>query len=113
MEFNGSKFAVVRYGTNTDLQSQTSYSDPEGNIITRVSQMNDLCVIMSESGLFDDHTNSVIQTCRFTIAQISRLFTTRERVPMMTLFKSLIVSRIDYCSVLYSPQSATMKFELE
>ena len=113
MSFNGSKFAVVRYGTNMDLQSQTCYSDPDGDIITRVPQMKDLGVIMSDSGLFDDHTKSLIQQCRFTIAQIKRLFTTREREPMMTLFRSLIVSRMDYCSVLYSPQSATLKFELE
>ena len=45
----------------------------------------------------------VYKRCSNLTGWILRTFTTRETITMMTLFKSLVLSRLDYASQLWSP----------
>jgi hypothetical protein len=113
MMYNSEKFQLLRYGINVDLKEATAYTDSTGKPITVVNTAKDLGVLMSSSCTFDIHTKKVIQTCNFTIAQILRLFSDRSQGVMMTLFNSLVRSKIDYCSILVSPTTTSLRMSLE
>ena len=57
---------------------------------------------MSSNCAFDFHVASVYKRCSNLTGWILRTFTTRETITMMTLFKSLVLSRLDYASQLWS-----------
>ena len=52
---------------------------------------------------FDFHVTGVYKRCSNLSGWILRTFSTRETRTMMTLFKSLVLSRLDYASQLWSP----------
>ena len=45
----------------------------------------------------------LMEKCSNLSGWILRTFTTRDSITMMTLFKSLVLPRLDYCSQLWSP----------
>ena len=49
------------------------------------------------------HVANVYKRCSNLTGWILRTFNTRETISMMTLFKSLVLSRLDYASQLWSP----------
>ena len=63
----------------------------------------DLGIIMNSDLNFKDHVHHIHTKCKRDMSQIFRTFNTRKRFPMMTLWKTLIVPKIDYCSQLWSP----------
>ena len=97
MMFNGDKFQLVRYGKNEDLQNEIAYRDPGNNIIHESSSAKDLGVIMSANCKFGDHIEQMVQKASNMCGWILRSFFTREKQAMLTLFKSLILGRLDYC----------------
>ena len=58
---------------------------------------------MSSNCTFDFHVASVYKRCSNLTGWILRTFNTRETITMMTLFKSLVLSQLDYASQLWSP----------
>ena len=58
---------------------------------------------MSSNCTFDFHVANVYKRCSNLTGWILRTFNTRETISMMTLFKSLVLSRLDYASQLWSP----------
>ena len=58
---------------------------------------------MSSNCTFDFHVANVYKRCSKLTGWILRTFNTRETISMMTLFKSLVLSRLDYASQLWSP----------
>jgi hypothetical protein len=113
MMYNPDKFQLLRYGLDSDLQSTTHYLDPCGNPITAVHTATDLGIQMSSSGTFETHTRKTIQSCNFVIAQMMRVFSDRTSAVMLSLYKSLVLSRMDYCSILVTPNTASLRNELE
>ena len=113
MEYNPDKFQLLRYGQDQDIKESTGYLDPCGHPITSVEVARDLGVQMSNTGSFDQHTRKTIQNCNFTLSQIFRLFSDRSATTMLQLYKSLVLSKIDYCSVLVTPTSASLRNDLE
>ena len=61
--------------------------------------------MLSSDLTFTHHIKKVVKTCRKQSGFIFRTFRTRSRGTMMTLWTSMIQSRLDYCSQLYSPNS--------
>ena len=58
---------------------------------------------MSSNCLFDLHVSNVYKRCYTLTGCIPRTFNTGETKTMMTLFKSIVLSRLDYASHLWSP----------
>ena len=48
-----------------------------------------------------EHIQSRVTKCRSLIGWIFRTFITRDSAPMLTIYKALVLPRIDYCSQLY------------
>ena len=58
---------------------------------------------MSSNCTFDFHVANVYMRCSNLTGWILRTFNTRETTTMMTIFKSLVLSQLDYASQLWSP----------
>jgi hypothetical protein len=106
MEFNGAKFQLLRHGRDEALKEATHYLDNTGLIIQDSTCVKDLGVVLSSCGTFTDHINHTVQQATRMSGWVLRTFYTREKLPMLTLYKSLILSRVDYCSALWNPSGS-------
>ena len=103
MDFNFPKFECLRYGRNNELKSSTHYFSKSGEVIRDVQHAKDLGVVMSSDGSFSKHISSVIETAKQMSGWVLRTFRTRDRTPMLSLWKSLIRSKLEYCCQLWCP----------
>ena len=95
MFFNAQKFYYVSFSPNKYSSLSNVYINPECNIISPYSNVLDLGVYMS-SNCF--HVANVYKRCSNLTGWILRTFNSRETTTMMTLVKSLVLSRLDYAS---------------
>ena len=100
MELNGDKFECLRYGPDKELQSTTQYTSNTGLQIQQKDHVKDLGVTMTKDGSFKVHIENTITAAIKQTGWVLRTFNTRERLPMLTLWKSLIRCKLDYCSQL-------------
>ena len=76
---------------------------PSLDIINPSEYVLDLGITMSRNCSFDVHINILCKKCTDSSGWILRIFTSRDSTTLMTLFNALILSRLDYCSQLWSP----------
>ena len=98
MMFNGKKFEALRYGSDEVLKAITSYTSPDGSIIPDKDHLRDLGVRMSDDGSFQQHISQMCQSARNMCGWILRTFRSRNAELMLTLWKSLVLPILDYCS---------------
>ena len=103
MKFNSLKFELLRYGKNTELKDSTRYVTPEWKLIEDTETVRDLGVTMSNDCTFHQHINNIVESAKIMSSWVLRTFSTRERIPMMTLYKSLVRPLVEYSSALWSP----------
>ena len=103
MEFNSSKFEILRIGKNENLKVETSYKTPDGKPIPESEVVKDLGILFNKYGNFDDQLKVKIAKCNKMCGYILRTFVTREPGPMMCLFKSLVIPIMDYGSIIWNP----------
>ena len=104
MEFNGSKFQVIRYGNNEDIKNDTTYFTGDYNeIIERYSSLRDLGVQLQEDATFKDHIESICKKARQKCGWLFRSFYSRKPDFLKHMFNSLVQPHIDYCSQLWMP----------
>ena len=101
--FNNKKFEALRHGNDETLKISTNYTAPDSSIITEKSHLRDLGVTMSSDGTFRQHINNICQSARNMCSWILRTFESRSPDVMLTLWKSLVIPILDYCSQLWSP----------
>ena len=68
------------------------------NIISPSTHVVDLGISMSSDCTFDLHISNLYRRCSNLAGWILRTFTMRDPHLMLTLFKSLVLSRLDYAS---------------
>ena len=74
------------------------------NLIDKVNDFKDLGITMSANCNFDQHIkNNVFKHCSRLSGWILRTFISRDATAMLTLFKCVALSRLDYGSQLWSP----------
>ena len=103
MDFNLSKFEMLRIGKQETLKKQIKYTTPDGTPIPESDTVKDLGVIFNNSGNFDDHYKVKAGKAQKLCGQIMRTFMIREHEPMLTLLKTLVIPIIDYASIVWSP----------
>ena len=111
MSFNGDKIECLRYWPNKDIgavfQAEFFYKDEDGNRIEEKSDLKDLGIQMSADLTFSKQINKVTTSCRKLSGWVMRTFRTRSVRVMVTIWKSLLQSNLDYCSQLWSPYLAS------
>jgi hypothetical protein len=103
MKYNSKKFECIRYGPENELITSTHYTSDDGSPIMEVNHLKDLGITMSNDGTFSSHIRNITESAKMQCGWILRTFRTRDRVPMMTLWKSLIRSKLEYCCQLWCP----------
>ena len=68
---------------------------------------------MSSNRTFDFHVANVYKRCSNLTGWILRTFNTRKTTTMRTLLKSLVLSRLDYVSELWSPHLLKSNYIIE
>ena len=104
MLFNASKFQSICYSrSHASVDSNFNYKDHEDNPIDWFDHVKDLGIYMSQNLTFVEQINTVYNKCSQLMGWILRTFISRERTVMLLLFKSLVLSRVDNGSQLWSP----------
>ena len=78
------------------------YVSADSNLIDISHTVKDLGVLMSSDCMFDDHMSGHYKKCSQLCGWILRTFENRSELLMLTLFKSIVLSMIDYASQLWS-----------
>ena len=113
MQFNAKKFEVLRYGQDDVLKCTTSYISSDGSVIPEKDHVRDLGVTMSNDGSFRQHITNMCTSARNMCSWILRTFHSRSADLMLTLWKSLVLPILDYCSQLWSPTKVGQIQEIE
>ena len=103
MFFNSQKFHYVSYSSSLSSNGTNVYVNPDLEIINPTNNVFDLGIFMSGDCSFWFHIKNVCKKCTNLSGWILRTFSTRDITTMLTLFKSLVLSRLDYGSQLWSP----------
>ena len=103
MFFNSKKFNYMSFSSHTTSNKSNIYLNPNHNIIPPSDNALDLGIFMSSDCSFDFHIANVSKKCTNLCGWSLRTFVTRDPKIMLSVFKSLILSRIDYGSQLWSP----------
>ena len=110
MQFSGDKFECLQCWPHQEtnyLSTNHHFKDPGGLDIVEPTQVKDLEVLFSPDLTFLAHINKMVKQANKLIGWIFRTFRVRSVRVMMTLWKSLVQSKLDYCSQLWSPADAS------
>ena len=113
MVFNSDKFECLRFWPGKTSKPDFTYKFPDGTPIEEKEDLRDLGVQISSDLSFSAHIQNTVSKANQLIGWALRTFRRRSRLVMMTIWKSLVQSKIDYCSQLWSPtdQSSISKLE--
>ena len=103
MQFNSTKFEVMKIGNNQHLKETISYKTPEGDLIPETELTEDLGLNFNNKGNFRDHIQIKTSKAKQMSGYILRTFMIRNPQPMLTLFKSLVLPQTEYCCVIWNP----------
>ena len=103
MAFNYGKFNHLCFSASSDMSvCSNAFISPEMNLIAQHEHIKDLGVFMSADCSFDHHISVISKKCSSIAGWILKIFTSRDRTPMLTLFKSIVLSRLDFGCQLWS-----------
>ena len=113
MKFNSEKFECVRYWADSANAPSFSYLAPDNTPIEVKPNLRDLGVQLSSSLNFSIHIENTVTAASKLVGWGLRTFCGRGRKVMLTILKSLVQPKLDYCSQLWSPtdQSSINKLE--
>ena len=103
MFFNSEKFHYISFSSSLSSNSYNVYANPNMEIINPSDNVLDLGIFMSSNCSFEFYIQNLYKKCSNLSGWILRTFTTRDSNTMMTLFKSLVLPRLEYGSQLWSP----------
>ena len=89
------------------------YTTSTGTILTPVDQLCDLGITVSSDLFWTSHIRSSCGKARTMVAWVFSVFHTRNTGVMLTLYKSLVRSHVEYCSPLWNPSTIGDIRELE
>jgi hypothetical protein len=102
MQFNNGKFERLSYGRDEQLK-EYSYKSADGTPIPNKTDTKDLGIKMSTNATFSLHITETAEKAVKLASWILRTFMSREQNIMLTLWKSLVLSRMEYNCPLWNP----------
>ena len=115
MELNGNKFEFISHKSDINHQNldrfdnlpfskkYSHYYTSNNSEILRSSYVRDLGILVDDNLNWLTHINSLTKKCRQLSGWIFSVFHTREKFVMLTLFNSLVRSRMEFCCEIWSP----------
>ena len=115
MKLNNNKFEYINHkspykGTNSKLLDLLPFSNLTKTYyvsnsleIARSSQVRDLGVIVDEGLNWKLHIDKITKQCKQLSYWILSVFHTRQKFPMLTIFNSIIRSKLEYCCQVWNP----------
>ena len=100
MTFNSDKFECLRYWADPEKAPLFQYLAPDGQPIEVKSDLRDLGVRISCDLSFNIHIQNTVTAASKLVGWGLRSFGGRSRKVMVTLLKSLVQPKLDYCSQL-------------
>ena len=102
MLFNAQKFQYICFNPHTSLSCNV-YSSSSLDIIDYSRHVLDLGIYVSSVCYFEFHITNLNKTTTHLTGWILRTFSSRDKLTMLTLFKALVMSRLNYGSQQWSP----------
>ena len=96
-----------------EIQAESSYLSFNGSDVSEKQHVRDLGVTLSNDATFSEHIMERCEMAKSKISWILRTFRSRHQIPMLTLWKSLILCHLEYCSQLWSPSTVGSTQSLE
>ena len=112
MVFNSDKFKCPCYWPR-HTKPDFTYKSPDGSVILEKDHLRDLGVEMSNDLTFNLHIANTVAAANKLIGWALRTFRRRSKHIMLTVWKSLVQSKLDYCSQLWSPSDQASIGKLE
>ena len=106
MKFNKDKFHMIRYSCKDSIENSLYHTD-ENTEINEESEIKDLGVLMNKNMTFNSQIIKAVSKAKQKAGWILRTFKSRSEITIMTLYKSLVLPHLEYCSVLVSPYKIT------
>ena len=103
MSFKSSKFECIRYWSDPLQAPNFNYVAPDNTPIEVKSNLRDLGVQLSDNLSFKLHIENVVASASRLVGWGLRTFRGRGRKVMLTLLKSIVQPKLDYCSQLWGP----------
>ena len=103
MVFNSDKFECLRFWPGKTKKPDNQYLSPDNSPIEEKQHLRDLGVEISSDLTFSIHIENTISAATGLVGWALRTFRRRSKFVMMTLWKSMIQSKLDYCSQLWCP----------
>ena len=119
MVLNASKFQLICHNINehapnvnmrllhqlpfSELQYFRNYSLPDNKVLENSDGVTDLGIFVTDDFSFDDHVSQIASKANLKASWILSVFYTRDYSSMLTLFKSLVLSIVEYCCPLWAP----------
>ena len=90
-----------------------SYTAPDGSLITPIDEVKDLGILISSNLSWGPHISTITDSARKMCNWIFSVFKTRDELTMLTLYKCLVRSRLEYCCPLWSSTKVEDIIKLE
>ena len=103
MTFNADKFECLRFWPGKESEPEGHYLSPDSTPIEVKPHLRDLGVEISSDLTFLIHIENTVTAANKLVGWALRTFRRRSSMVMLTIWKSLIQCKLDYCSQLWSP----------
>ncbi len=111
MQLNEDKFEILNYNLNTSLLLRNlpftkeflCYNLPNGTTIEPVPAVRDLGVLLSNDCSWTPHIQLMLKSARTMASWVFSVFSDRTPFLMLTLFKTLVRSKLEYCCPVWNP----------
>ena len=105
------KFEVLNYVLNTSsllrqlpfTSGCKEYTTTEGHVIEPAKSVRDLGVLLSSDRSWSPHIEQTVQSGRKMASWVLSVFRDRSPFIMMTLYKAMVRSKLEYCCPVWSP----------
>jgi hypothetical protein len=105
------KFEVLNYTLNASsllrqlpfTSSCLEYTTSQGHVITPTKTVRDLGVLLSSDRSWSSHIEQTVQSARTMASWVLSVFRDRSPFIMLTLYKTMVRSRLEYCCPVWNP----------
>ena len=111
MELHEDKFQLLSYPLNSSFllrqlpfyPENVEYKTPKGHVIELADTARDLGVLVSSNRSWSPHIEHTVQGARKMASWVLSAFSDRSPTVMLTLYKSIVRSRLEYCCPVWNP----------